>query len=468
MSGIATLILALGMQEPAPAPPASEEVRKGNLVPAFEFEAVIDAAQRFELKLQFEAYSGELVVRSAAAHGAAVRKGDPLLVLEPGALQRQLEVQAGELLLARAQWTKAEAEQALGARADALALAHAERGLADAEGELKLFDDVEGKHLIANADLAVRQNQDVVDDQQEELGQLEKMYKSEELTNATAEIVVRRARRGLERSRVFLEMARAEAAVVRTVRHPQFRQRKSDAVDSSRASLESLKAAQAVSKVQREVEVVRARAAAQTAEESHERLRRDLERLRVAAPFDGRVFHGQFQQGAWSTVEQVSPFLRPGERPSAGQVLLTLCGPVDVALADVPEAELADIVPGLAAEIAPASAPERPAAGSVASLSPHSAPRGSGPAFQARIPLAAPRADLLPGMHAKASLKGAELKDVVVVPTKALTRADGKATVEVVKDGKTETREVKAGRSDGKHTHVRSGLEPGERVAVPK
>jgi multidrug resistance efflux pump len=465
---IASILLALALQAPAESAPPSEAVKKGSITPKFEFEAILDAAERFELKLLFESYSGELVVRQAAAHGAAVRKGDVLLTLDPSALERQISALELDLRLAKAQLAKAVEDRLLGARADALALAQAERALADAEGELKTFDEVDGKHLLANADLAVKQNQDVADDQKEELDQLEKMYKSEELTNATAEIVVRRARRNLERTKTYLEMARAEAGVVRGVRHPQMRQRKLDGVENAKAALASLQVAQAFSKTQRDVDCARAQAAASAPEEQLGKLRRDLARLSVRAPFDGRVFHGQFQQGAWSTVEQVSPTLRPGEHPSPGQILLTLCGAVAVALVDVPEADYAEILPGLAADLKPTSAPDSPAAGTVDSLSVHSAPRGAGPAFQARVVLAAARPELLPGMHAKAVLRGAELKDVLLVPSGAVTRADGKASVEVLKDGKTEKREIQAGRSDGTHVHVRSGLEAGERVAVPK
>ena len=40
--------------------------------------------------------------------------------------------------------------------------------------------------------------------------------------------------------------------------------------------------------------------------------------------------------------------------------------------------------------------------------------------------------------------------------------------VNVSKDGKTAPREVTLGKSDGKNTQIKSGLEPGEKVTIPK
>ena len=46
---------------------------------------------------------------------------------------------------------------------------------------------------------------------------------------------------------------------------------------------------------------------------------------------------------------------------------------------------------------------------------------------------------------------------------------NGKCTLSVcAKDGKTSSREVVIGKSDGKMTQIKSGLEAGEKVAVSK
>jgi multidrug efflux pump subunit AcrA (membrane-fusion protein) len=94
--------------------------------------------------------------------------------------------------------------------------------------------------------------------------------------------------------------------------------------------------------------------------------------------------------------------------------------------------------------------------------------KGAAAAFELRIDFKEPPADLLPGMKGKATIRGKELKDVVLVPSTAVASQAGKCTLNVSKDGKTAPREVTVGKSDGKMTQIKTGLEPGEKVALPK
>jgi multidrug efflux pump subunit AcrA (membrane-fusion protein) len=71
-------------------------------------------------------------------------------------------------------------------------------------------------------------------------------------------------------------------------------------------------------------------------------------------------------------------------------------------------------------------------------------------------------------MKAKVVVTGKELHDVVVVPVKAVAHAEGKHSVQVSKDGKSAAREVTVGKTDGKNLHVKTGLQPGEKVVLPK
>lgn len=442
--------------------------RKAALTPVFELDAAYEAARTHELRLRFESGSVDAALLEVAAHGAAVKAGDVLLKLDPASLQKQIAAAANELRGAKAAFTKARADQELGAKADALALAQAENALKDAEAELKDFDAVEGKHMILNAELGVKQMEDMLADQKEELDQLEKMYKSEELSNATAEIVVRRARRSLERSKSYAAIARESLDSIVKVKHPQQRRRHADAIESARSSLAQLKAQQALSATQREVELAKAEAAVRQQEEQLAKLKKDVDALTVLAPFDGRVFWGQFQNGQWPPLEQSGQSLHVGDKPQAGAVLLTLCGTSMRVRADLPEADYFALEPGAAAKVVPVARPDRTSAGKLVSKSVAAAARGAGAAFDAHIELEGAPAELLHGMKAKATLHGRELKDVVVVPLAAVKKEGDKASVKVVKNGKPEDREVKTGFSDGKVIHVREGLTEGESVALPK
>lgn len=435
-------------------------VRKTNLTPVIELEAAFEPAEKAEVRLRLEVYQGDLTIDSVVPHGQLVKRGDVLLSLRPDALTQQMEATAIELRVAEASLAKAIADLQLGDRADAMALKQSQESLREAETELKVFDEVTGKHMLVNADLSVKYQEDSVSDQQEELDQLEKMYKSEELTNATAEIVVKRARRALERSKISLQQARETARVTKEIRHPKERQSKVDAVEQARHALESLKAAQALAKVQREAEVARARANVQRHKEQLEKLKQDLETLTVRSPIDGRVFYGQLAQGTWSNTDAMRDALKPGQKVQAGIVLMTVCGAKLQARADVPEANYLDVTDGLSVSLVPVSDPDTKITG----ITRGKADVNNGRGFEVRIELAESPAGQLPGMKARATITCRELKDVMVVPSRAINWSTGKPTVQVG----DAVREIVAGRTDGTMTEVRSGLAVGDKVSVPK
>jgi multidrug resistance efflux pump len=462
-------------QEPgkgkAEAPPPAEElheVQKGNLTPKLEIESVFEPEAPAEIRFHFDAYQGEMTILSVLPHGYVVKKGDVLLALDPKPIEKVVAAAENDLRVSRATLKKAEAEADLGARADALALEESTNALKDAETALKVFDEVDGKHFLQRIDLTVKSYEDYVSDSREELDQLEKMYKSEELTNATAEIVVRRARRALERLKIMTGMIRESARVAREIQFPEQRRQIAFALEKARQTFEALKAAQALGKVQRDAELVKARAAAEQQEEQTGKLRKDLEKFTARAPFDGRVFYGQFQQGQWGTADPMIQQLRPGEKAPPQQILLTVCGPRTAVAADLPEANYLDVRPGQAAVVAPTALPDEKIQGRLRRKGFVARAKGPGPSFELEIELQEQKPEVLPGMKAKVTLTGDELRDVVLVPSNAVSTSGPKQTVTVSKDGKNSPREVTAGKTDGKMTQIKSGLEAGEKIVLPK
>jgi multidrug resistance efflux pump len=473
LAAIASLLLAAPavQEKDKPAVADGEETvaaQKGNLTPVFELEAIYEALESAEFKLRLEAYQGDLTVLKVAPAGESVKKGDLLFSLDKGLIEKQIAALENDLRVARATYEKTQSDLTIGTKGDALALHQATTAVKDAETALKAFEEVEGKHMVQQLELNVKFMEDALHDQAEELAQLEKMYKSEELTNATSEIVVRRARRNMERTKTSLEMGRLEAANVKNIRYPQQRNGLVHAIEVARNALDGVRTGQALGKIQREAEAVKAKAALVLLEEQAAKLKADLAKFAWHAPIDGRVFYGQFLHGAWSTGEQVAPMLVPGEKVQAGQVLLTVCGPSTRAKADLAEADYFEVVPGFDATVAPAALPDSKREGTVRAKGTVAATKGAGSAFEVRIDFKEPPHDLLPGMKGKATIKGKELKDVVLVPSQAVAGQAGKCTLNVTKDGKVAPREVTVGKSDGKLTHIKSGLEPGEKVTISK
>src|SRR5205814_9288430 len=82
---LAALLFA-GAQVQDKPPAAGEEevvvVKKGNLTPTLELDVTFEATESAEIKPRMETYQGELTLVRVATPGQAVRKGDPILVLD--------------------------------------------------------------------------------------------------------------------------------------------------------------------------------------------------------------------------------------------------------------------------------------------------------------------------------------------------------------------------------------------------
>src|SRR5689334_19221764 len=166
------------------------KVKKGSLKLEVSTDATLAALEPFEAKLKAKAYSGQFSVVSAAAHGAMVRKGETILELDPKPMSWALEGAENELATARANLKKAEADAELAVKSEALSLRISEDALKNAEQSLKWFEEVDGPQMLRMAELQVKMQKSQVEDQDDELDQLRKMYKTEDLTTATADIVI--------------------------------------------------------------------------------------------------------------------------------------------------------------------------------------------------------------------------------------------------------------------------------------
>lgn len=134
------------------------------------------------------------------------------------ALERELPIAKEKL--ARAQ--KDVADQAEDAQA-AGAKIQKEIGLARAA--LETFEKREMPAKIAKAQLDLQNARDGVDNNKEELEQLELMYKEQDLSDKTREIVIRRAKRELERATQRLAIQQEELNIMTERTLPQSREK---------------------------------------------------------------------------------------------------------------------------------------------------------------------------------------------------------------------------------------------------
>ena len=150
----------------------------------------------------------ELTVVEAVANGSEVRKGDVLVQLDLEKIDDQIadlrrDQTLSELLLKQAEETLQILQEST-----PLELQHAELTKQHSDEDLEQFVKVERPLYQKIADFMLKMNQQRLDYQQEELAQLEKMYKADDLTEQTEEIVLKRQRNEVEQAKFFLELAK--------------------------------------------------------------------------------------------------------------------------------------------------------------------------------------------------------------------------------------------------------------------
>jgi multidrug resistance efflux pump len=223
--------------------------------------------------------------------------------------------------------------------------------------------------MLKGAELNVRNAKNNVEDQDDELDQLKKMYKTEELTNATADIVVKRAVRNLELAKIREGMSEQSAEKVKQFNYQTDRQKLVFNIEKEKQEMAQLRATQDQQKALRQTTLTGAKLATDKAKLKLEELREDAAAFSTKAPFDGVVLYGQLQRGAWQNADP--KLLRADDKISPAQVILTFVAPGKMRLmTDVPESKLGMVKPGLTAHVVPTGHAERLSPGRAAIRAP--------------------------------------------------------------------------------------------------
>src|SRR5581483_8118679 len=150
---------------------------------------------------------GPLLVQKAIEHGTRVRKGDTLLWLDLERLDhtiRDLEAQERQDELAL---KLAEKELPLLEQSAPLELAAAEQAKKVADEDLQDFL-LKGRAFSEQmSDFRVKSARHMLESAREELRQLEKMYKANDLTEETEELILKRQRHHVEMAAFFAKSA---------------------------------------------------------------------------------------------------------------------------------------------------------------------------------------------------------------------------------------------------------------------
>lgn len=299
------LVLALlGCRASSAAPTAVTEGKASAQGEKGEKLGVLAPLGGTAIALWPEAYAGALIVLEVAPQGAAVAAGDVLARLDARALDEELrraELELGTSTLNHQSTLERNRLEAAGAQA---ALGRARAGLERARRSLESWKGVELAFEQRSQEISRRYQQANLEDQTDELDQLEKMYKGDELVDATEDIVLKRSRRGLA-----LTKDQNALSSERTKHHEAFEL----ALERERREEELRAQEEAVARLERTQELeargradAERRSAAALAEQTEKlaRLQRDRAFFELKAPCAGVLLHGGLRE------------YRPGRSPA--------------------------------------------------------------------------------------------------------------------------------------------------------
>ncbi len=445
---------------PVAVPADCTVVRPSTLSLSFDADGVFEPVAPFKVRFALRQYDGSLVVRRAVADGATVAKGDLLLAIDTDPIDRQIAAAASAVEVARAGVTKAESDVALGEKADALAMDTAKQSAADAEAGLKRYDQTDAPNAVVAAGLPAKEVDAALDDATDELDQLRQMYKSEDLSNQTADIVLKRAVRQQDVYRTMDRVAKVLADRATTYEPAVRRHAMGAGVAAEAQSVDALAASQAVARVRRAAALTAARAAAADADRARAELDRDRAALTVTSPVDGVVVYGSFADKAWQPL--APDRLAADQKVQSNQTLMTVYQPGRLAVMTAcGEARLRLMSPGTPVTVRAAVVPEASYAGTCGTTVdlPASARRDATVDVPVTLPAVDPR--IVPGMFAAVEVDAPPAAGVLTVPATAVFH--GRVCVRA-SDGTVAVRPVTLGQAVNGKDEVRAGLHDGDVV----
>lgn len=453
----------------AEKPPAQVAAEKGSFTVVLELDGTLDALDAKPIEVHADVFGGELEAKSAPILvPTVVKAGDLLVAFDPEKLDDQIAGAKHELEIAKIAFERSKEEAKRDEAESARTLARTKLEQDRAVEALEYFNRIERARRVTESALDLKSTTDSVADQVEELDQLKKMYKADDVVEETEAIVMRRTERALERTRKFLAIRQEGHDRLIAVELPRELEDRQHAAAKATSEYEK-----SVATVPMDLEKARRELAKTTLDlalstKNLAKLEKDRTLFEVRAPAAGLVVPGTLTEGKWSGGEDIVKALRTKEGLKPHQVLFTLLpGASLVVRTSVPEASILDVAAGQTAEVKLAALPARALSAKVflIGLTPEDGK------FDVVLDLAEKDARFMAGFACKLKLSTVTKADAITVPEDSVVTKGDKHQVFVwaaPTDGKSEGksigRDVEVGATSAGRTEILKGLDAGTKV----
>jgi HlyD family secretion protein len=305
---------------------------------------------------------------------------------------------------------------------------------------------------------------------EEEYRQLEKMYKADDLREETEKIVLRRAKNGVERARLQLELSKAQYEEAKKLSLPRQDERAKEQTERALIETDLTKMSIPLLMNKHRLELEKLQLARRLGEDKLKKLISDREAMLVKAPIDGIVYYGRSVRGKWAAMSVET--LRRGAPVQPNDVVMTVVQSRPLIIrTTIPESQAQRIHAGQQAHVQPVGFVGQKLTAVVHRVG--EVPLGSS-GFDCQLTVAADALNraIMPGMNCEMKLVPYKKADALTVPPKAVFTDDfdpAKQYVYVLgKGGKPQKRVVNLGERNDKQVEVLAGLAAGDEILLEK
>lgn len=447
--------------------PATYKVKKRLFKVEVTLDGVFEAKTAADVVLRPREWS-EFEILRAVEHGTPVKPGDLLVSLETEKIDKAIADLERDLTLSRLGLQESELQLRMARSSAPLDLASSERSKRDIDQNLAQFLKVDRPMMERMVNFMVKMSEDQLAYEQEELRQLEKMYKADDLVEETEEIILRRTRDAVARAKFSVERAKTDRDSILKMSMPRAEEALKLAVQ--RQAIEFQKTQAAVPAAQRKLELglEKMKVELGRSEERLKRLLADRQLMNVKAPIGGIVYYGKVVRGKWSGAETGADKLRRGSRLMADDVFMTIVEPRPLAVrAAASEKQLLWVTAGLKATVKPTALPDLRLTAIVERVSP--VPGGAKDFdTSVTVALADEARAVMPGMTCEVKLVPYLNRHALAIPAAALGTDEIDAARQLValpgKGDQPIKREVSVGKRTDKLVEIVKGLTVGEEI----
>jgi HlyD family secretion protein len=463
-----------------PAPPTepalkkpTHKVEKGPFKVELTIKGVFESEAMTEVLISPEAFTpenrGQLRVLKALPHGSEVRKGDQLLWLDMERIDLIIADLERDRELADLSFKLAYEDLYALEKTTPIDLANAERGKKLADEDVNYFLTDEKDNLTKTMNYYVKSSADYLTYAKEELQQLEKMYKSSDLTEATEQIILKRQRDTVEQAAFFLKRAENDRDHFFKLSLPRMEERLKESNIKQSLTLEKTKTTLPLLLNQKRLTLNRMKFERERTAEKLAKFKKDRDHMIVKAPAAGIVYYGKCVRGQWSSAMESR--LQRGGNLMPDEVILTIVQPRPLFVrASVDEKDFGSVRAGMQGKVAPTMLPEVKLAARVEKVSTIQVTPGH---FEAHVTLGDFKETMLmPGMGCSVKLLAYYNADALTVPAKAVFTDEDDEDAHYVyiqgKDDKNTKVNVTLGKKSGAKVEILQGLAAGDVILLEK